>query len=111
MCAAAMVLESRDSALTGAEVDFDRNVADQSGARYPHRLQIDEAEAGKALLAKLVGVAEQLVAAANGEDRGIARHGSGERLALRLDHVGGNRPLVAVLAAAGVDEGGVGGVE
>ena len=53
----------------GAEVDLDRDVADQPRARLAHRLQVGEAEPGQLLLAELVAVAEQLVAAADGEQR------------------------------------------
>ncbi len=49
-------------------------------------------------------MAEQLVAAADGEQDGAVVDRGGERLALAGDHVGGDRALVAVLAAADVDE-------
>ena len=66
---------------------------------------------GQPLLAELVAVAEQLVAAADGEQDGAVVDGRGERLALGRDHVGGDRALVAVLAAADVEQVVGGGVE
>ena len=49
-------------------------------------------------------MAEQLVAAADGEQRGAVVDRRGQSVALALDHVGGDGALVAVLAAAEVDE-------
>ena len=56
-------------------------------------------------------MAEQLVAAADGEQDGAVADRRGERLALGLDHVGGDRALVAVLPAADVEEVVGGGVD
>ena len=49
-------------------------------------------------------MAEQLVAAADGEQDGTVVRGRGERLALARHHVGRDGALVAVLAAAEVDQ-------
>ena len=65
-----------------AEVDLDRDVADQPRAGLAHGLEVGEAEARDPLVAELVGVAEQLVAAADGEHDGAVRDRGGERLAL-----------------------------
>ena len=55
-------------------------------------------------LAQLVGVAEQLVAAADGEHHGATLGRRVKRVALRLGHVPGHGHLVAILAAAEVEE-------
>ena len=62
-------------------------------------------------LAELVAVAEQLVAAADGEQRGAVLDGGGDRVALGAQHVLGDEHLVAVLAAADVDQVVLGRVE
>ena len=49
------------------------------------------------LAAQLVAVAEQLVAAADGEQRRAVLHGGGDRVALGAQHVLGDQHLVAVL--------------
>ena len=54
------------------KLDFDRDVADQARALGTNRHQVDEADARKRLLTKLVGVTEQLVSAADGEDHRAA---------------------------------------
>ena len=87
------------------------DVADQPRARLAHRLEVDEAEARDPALAELVAVAEQLVAATDGEHDGAVADGGRERLALGLQHVGGDQLLVAVLAATDVDQVVRGGVE
>ena len=102
--AAAVVLEARDHARAGAEVGLDGAVADQPRARLADGLQVDQAHAGQLLAAKLVRVAEQLVAAADGEHHRAAARGGVERIALRGLHVARDGDLVAVLPAAHVDE-------
>ena len=62
-------------------------------------------------LPELVAVAEQLVAAADGEQRGPVLDRRGDRVALGAQHVLGHQDLVAVLAAADVDQVVVGGIE
>ena len=99
-----MVLEARDHARPVAEVGLDRAVADQPRARLAHGAQVDQPDAGQLLAAELVGVAEQLVAAADGEhDRAAVGRGV-EGVALGGDHVVRDGDLVAVLAAAHVEE-------
>ena len=68
-------------------------------------------DAGQRLGAQLVGVAQQLVAAADREDDRAAGGGGVQRVALALGQVMGAQPLVAVLAAADVVEVGAVGVE
>ncbi len=102
--APAVVLEAGDRPRAVAEVGLDRDVADQPLARLAHRLQVGQPEPGQALLAQLVAVAEQLVAAADGEQDGSVVDRRRQRLALARDHVGGDGTLVAVLAAAEVEE-------
>ncbi len=109
--AAAVVLEAGEDPRAAAEVDLDRDVADQPRARLAHGLQLGEPEARQLLLAELVAVAEQLVAAADGEQGGAVVDRRRERLALAGDQVGGDHALVAVLAAADVDEVVGGGVD
>src|SRR3954453_9727231 len=65
--AAAVILEPGKLAWPAAEVDLDRDVADQARPGLADGLQVGEAEPGQVLLAELIAVAEQLVAAANGE--------------------------------------------
>ena len=68
------------------------------------RAQVDEPDARDLLVAERVGVAEQLVAAADAE-HDLARAGGGvQRVALGLDEVLRAQQLVAVLAAAEVEE-------
>ena len=86
------------------EVDLDRDVADQPRAVLAHRLEVDEADAREPLAAELVAVAEQLVAAADGEDHLAARGRGVQRVALDGGEVLGAQRLVAVLAAADVEE-------
>ena len=66
--AAAVVLEAGEHPRQPAEIDLDGDVADQPRAVLAHRLEVDEADAGQPLTSEFVGVAEQLVAAADGED-------------------------------------------
>src|SRR4051794_11590208 len=67
--AAAVVLEAGQHLGTvipeAGEVDLDRDVADEPRAVLAHRADVDEPQAGDALVAELVAVAEQLVAAAD----------------------------------------------
>src|SRR6185437_9239937 len=69
-----------------------------------HRAEVGQAEPGQRLLAQLVALAEQLVAAADGEEDCAVVDRLRKRRALGLDHVGGDGALVAVLAAADVEE-------
>ena len=64
-----MVLEPGQHApLARLELDLDRDVADQPRPVRADRHEIDQSDAGQRLLAELVGVAEQLIAAAHRED-------------------------------------------
>ena len=74
------------------------------GPGSAHRLQVGEAEARDPLVAELVAVAEELVAAADGEHHRAVLDGLGEARALGRHHVLGDDPLVAVLAPADVDQ-------
>src|SRR3954453_10335285 len=66
--AAAVVLEACEDPRALAEVDLDGDVADQARAVLSDRLEVDEADARQPAPVELVGVAEQLVAAADAED-------------------------------------------
>ncbi len=99
-----MVLEPGDHTRAAAEVGLDGAVADQPGPLLAHRPQVDQPDPGQLLAAHLVVVAEQLVAAADGQHDGAAARGGVERVALGGGHVVGDRGLVAVLAAADVEE-------
>ena len=83
-----MVLEAGDHARAAAEVGLDRAVADQPRARLAHRAAGRRGPTpGQLLAAELVGVAEQLVAAADGEHHGAAVGRRVQRVALGLGHV------------------------
>ena len=99
-----MVLEPGDHARAAAEVGLDRAVPDQARPRLAHRAQVHEADAGQLLAAELVGVAEQLVAAADRQHDRAAAGRRVQRLALGRRHVVRHGDLVAVLAAAHVEE-------
>jgi kynurenine formamidase len=102
--APAVILEPGEDPRGAAELGLDRDVADQPRARLADGLEVGQAEARQALLAELVAVAEQLVAAADGEQHSAVGDRRGERVALAIRHVGGDGALVAVLAAADVEE-------
>ena len=74
-------------------------------------VEVDEPGARERLVAELVGVAEQLVAAADREDHRAAVGRRVQRVALDLGQVERAQLLVAVLAAADVVEVGAVGVE
>ena len=76
-----------------------------------HGVQIDQADARQRLGAELVGVAQQLVAAADGEDDRPAGGGGMHVVALALGQIVGAELLVAVLAAADVVEVGAVGIQ
>ena len=59
---------------------------------------------GHELVAEGVGVAEQLIAAADREDHAPVAGGRVQRVALDVDEVLGAELLVAILAAAEVEE-------
>ena len=99
-----MVLEPCDHARAAAEVGLDGAVADQPLAGLADRAEVHESHARKLLAAHLVGVAQQLVAAAHGQHDRAAVGGAVEGVALRLGHVVGHGHLVAVLPAAHVEE-------
>ena len=99
-----MILKARDRHRPKADVGLDCAVADKPRAGFAHGLQVDEAHARELFASYLVGVAEQLVAAADGEHDGAAVRGRMEGVALCVRHVVGDRRLVAVLAAADVEE-------
>ena len=101
---AAVVLESRDHAGPGPEVRLDRAVADQARAGLADGAEVDEADPGELLAVQLVRVAEQLIAAAHGQHDRTAVRRPVERLALGIGHVARDGDLVAVLAAAHVEE-------
>src|SRR6187200_621897 len=102
--AAPVVLEAGDQLRAAAEVCLDCDVADQPRAGLADRLQVGDPQARQLLLAELVAVAEQLVAAADRQEDGAVVGRGGDRLLLAGDHVGGDGALVAVLAAADVEE-------
>ena len=102
--AAAVVLEAGEHPRQPAEVDLDGDVADQPRAVLAHGLEVDQADARQPLTSEFVGVAEQLVAAADGEDQLSGVGGGVQRLALDGRQILGAQRLVAVLAAADVEE-------
>src|SRR5206468_9972147 len=104
--APAVVLEAGEHAraVEPGQLDLDRDVADQPRALLAHGAHVDEADAGDLLVAQRVGVPEQLVAAADAEEELAGLRRGVERVALGLDEVERAQPLVAVLAAAQVEE-------
>ena len=90
--------------LSAGQAHLDRDVADQPRAVLAHRVQVDEPDPGDPLVAELVVVAEELVAAAHGEDDAAGVGRGVQRVALGVDHVLGAQRLVAVLGAADVEE-------
>src|SRR5918996_4489536 len=102
--AAAVVLKTGDHPRAAAQVGLDRAVADQPRSWLAHGPQIHELDAGQLLVAQLVARAEQLVPAADREHDGSAVGRGVERVALRGHHVARHEHLVAVLAAAHVEE-------
>src|SRR5581483_34427 len=102
--APAVVLEAGQHPRPGAEVRLDRDVSDQARAGLAHGLEVGEAQALDPALAELVAVAEELVAAADGQEHGAVRGGRRDRLALGPPHVLGHQRLVAVLPAADVEQ-------
>src|SRR5687768_2851418 len=99
-----VVLEARQKlALAGLELAFEEHVADHA-ALAGHCLVRKEADAREhRAVAPAVGAAEQLVAAADREDRRAACRRLLQSLAL-LDEVDRHQRLLAVLAAADVEE-------
>ena len=102
--AAAVVLEAGEHPRAPAEVDLDGDVADQPRAVLADGLEVDQADAGQPLTSEFVGVAEQLVAAADGEDHLSGGRRGVQRVALDGRQILGAQRLVAVLAAADVEE-------
>src|SRR5215213_9897498 len=99
-----MVLEAGEDPSGAAQLGLDPDVADQPRPLLADGLEVGDPEAGQPLLAELVAVPEQLVAAAYREQYGAVIGRPGKRLALGCDHVGGDRALVAILPAADVEE-------
>src|SRR6201999_2756447 len=97
----AVVLEARPDAraVQRLQLDLDRGGADKPRAvdRAP-RDQVHQADAGDALVAELVVVAEQLDAAADPEDDRAATGRRAQRVALDVVEVLRAQLLVAVLA-------------
>ena len=103
--APAVVLEAREHAARAVvERDLDRDVADQPRPVLAHGVHVEQPHARDLLRAQRVGVPEQLVAAAHAEHERAARSGRVQTVALGLDQVLGAQALVAVLAAADVEE-------
>ena len=122
--AAAVVLEAGQHARRTVlvEAHLDRDVADEPRpVRRADRLEVDEAEAGDlacarlrdlpltagrraGIRAQLVAVAEELEPPAHAEHDRAARRRLVQRLALGRDEVDRAQALVAILAAAEVEE-------
>jgi hypothetical protein len=102
--AAAVVLESGDHPGAVAEIDLDRHVADQARSRLANRPQVGQREAGDRLVPELVAVAEQLVTPADRQHHGATVNRPRDGVSLGAQHVGCDQALVAVLAAADVDQ-------
>src|SRR6478736_5344830 len=102
--ATAVVLEPGEHPWALSEVDLDRDVADQSRPRITHGFEVRDPETGDRSVAELVAMAEQLIAAADCEQGGAIVGGRGDCVALGPEHVLGHQDLVAILAAADVDQ-------
>src|SRR5689334_20796265 len=92
--ASAMVLEAGEDLWPCAEVDLDRDVADQPRTWLSDRLQVGDPEPGNGFLSKLVAVAEQLIPATYREQGGPVLDGEGDRVPLRAQHVLRDQHLV-----------------
>ncbi len=98
-----MVLEADE----GAALPLRDDVADAAGDVLARVLGpgVEDAQAGQVVAGRRPVVAgEELVAAADGQGGHPLLDGLPERLALHVDEVGGDAPLLAVLAAAHEDE-------
>ena len=99
-----MVLEAGEQRRAAGQLELDRDVAEQPRTVLAARVEVDQPDAGQPLVAELVAVTEQLQAAADGEhDRAASGRGV-QRLALDRGQVARAQRLVAVLAAADVEE-------
>ncbi len=107
----AVVLEPREDPGAVAEIRLDRDVSDQPRARVADRLQVCDPQSRDRLVAQLVAVPEQLVAAAHREQRDALIDRRGDRIALGPHHVLGDQDLIAILAAPDVDQVVFRGVE
>ena len=85
------------------QLDFDRDVADQARTVLAHRCRSRRPTPG-ILVAERVRVAEELVAAADAEDHRPARGSGVQRVTLGLDEIVRAQRLVAILAAAEIEE-------
>jgi hypothetical protein len=99
-----MVLEAGNRpALAGNELGIEQDIADHPTLAC-NRVQREQADAGQLLaVPEAVEAAQQLVAAADGEHRSAARRGREQPLALVFE-VARDERLLAVLAAADVEE-------
>ena len=105
-----MVLEPDERPRAIAEVALEQHVPDHA-RRARVRLEVEQAEAAQLVaVVAAVDVAEQLVAAAHGEQRRAVRDRACELGAVALQVVG-DQQLVAILAAAEQEEVDLGGVE
>ena len=112
MCAPSVILKSRQHAgIARRELDRDRDVPDQPRAVGAHRTQVEQADSGEGLIAELVAVAEQLIAAAHAEQHRAPRGGRVERLPLVRHQIQRTTLLVAVLPPADVVEVGAVGIK
>jgi hypothetical protein len=102
--APAVVLEAGENTRRAVDLGLDRDVADQPRALLADRLEVGDPQPRQLLLAELVAVAEQLIAAADRQQGGAVVDRRGQRRPLGRDHVGRHHALVAVLAAADVEE-------
>ena len=84
---------------------LDRDVADQAGAVLAHSAHIQQLNPRQLLAGpQLIGAPQQLVAATDTEYDCATRRGGVQRLALGRDQILGAEALVAILAAAEVEE-------
>jgi hypothetical protein len=100
----AVVLEARDDARAVPKVGLDGAVADQPRSGLAHGVQVHQPNPREPLVAELVRAPEQLIAAADGEHHRTMAGGGVQGIPLGGRHVVGDGDLVAILAAADVEE-------
>src|SRR4029078_3960551 len=86
------------------QIELDRDVADQARPLLADGADVEQPHALDLLAVEAVGAPEQLIAAADAEHDRVARRRALERVALGGEQVLGAQALVAVLAAAEVEE-------
>ena len=90
MRATAVVLKAgQHPAPSAGKVDLDGGIADQTRSVGSDRADVKQSDPGELLVTELIGVAEQLVAAAHAQYQRTTPGGGGQGLALVLEEIVG----------------------